>query len=111
MQQIEINTAYFAIGSEKSLIEDGLVNKEGGFLGFGKTSELDPDATKDKFNEIDIRTTDRLIIDAEKVSLITEHPSNSYEIVKEGDVVKYLDIKNPEKFWKISKYLVVAVRS
>ncbi len=111
MQEEELNTAFFAIGTEKSLIEDGLVSKEGGFLWFGKTNELDPNAEKEKFSEIDIRTTDRLIIDAEKVDLITEHPSSSYEVVKEGDVIKYIDIKNPDKFWEISKYLVVAVKS
>ncbi|MEQ8905022.1 hypothetical protein [Ekhidna sp.] len=111
MQQEKLNKAFFAIGSEKSLIEDGLVSKEGGFLWFGKTNELDPDAAKDKFSQIDIRTTNRLIVDAEKVDLITEHPSDSYEIVKEGQVIKYIDIKNPDKFWEISKYLVVAVKS
>lgn len=111
MQQDELSKAFFAIGSEKSLVEDGLVSKEGGFLWFGKTNELDPDAAKEKFSEIDIRTTNRVIVDAEKVDLITEHPTESYEIVKEGDVIKYIDIKNPDKFWEISKYLVVAVKS
>ncbi|WP_370089957.1 hypothetical protein [Ekhidna sp.] len=111
MQQEKLNKAFFAIGSEKSLVEDGLVSKEGGFLWFGKTNELDPDAAKDKFSEIDIRTTNRLIVDAEKVDLITEHPSDSYEIVKDGNMIRYIDIKNPDKFWEISKYLVVAVKS
>ncbi|MEP1035250.1 hypothetical protein [Ekhidna sp.] len=111
MQQEELNKAFFAIGSEKSLVEDGLVSKEGGFLWFGKTNELDPDASKEKFSEIDIRTTNRVIVDAQKVDLITEHPSESYEIVKEGNVIKYIDIKNPDKFWEVSKYLVVAVKS
>ena len=111
MQQEKLNKAFFAIGSEKSLVEDGLVSKEGGFLWFGKTNELDPDAAKDKFSEIDIRTTNRLIVDAEKVDLITEHPTDSYEIVKDGNMIRYIDIKNPDKFWGISKYLVVAVKS
>jgi chromosome segregation ATPase len=111
LQQEKLNKAFFAIGSEKSLVEDGLVSREGGFLWFGKTNELDPDAAKNKFSEIDIRTTNRLIVDAAKVDLITEHPSDSYEIVKEGELIKYIDIKNPDKFWEISKYLVVAVKS
>ncbi|MEQ9467817.1 MAG: hypothetical protein RLN88_10430 [Ekhidna sp.] len=111
MQEDQMSKAFFAIGSEKSLVEDGLVSKEGGFLWFGKTNELNSDAEKDKFSEIDIRTTNRLIVDAEKVDLITEHPSDSYEIVKEGELIKYIDIKNPDKFWGISKYLVVAVKS
>ncbi|SNT17062.1 hypothetical protein SAMN05421640_2635 [Ekhidna lutea] len=111
LQQEKLNKAFFAIGTEKSLVEDGLVSKEGGFLWFGKTNELDPDAAKEKFSEIDIRTTNRLIVDAEKVDLITEHPSDSYEIVKDGEIIKYINIKNPDKFWEISKYLVVAVKS
>ncbi|MEO9869851.1 Cbp1 family collagen-binding glycoprotein adhesin [Ekhidna sp.] len=111
MQEDELNTAFFAIGTEKALVKDGLVSKEGGFLWFGKTNELDPNAEKEKFSEIDIRTTNRVIVDAEKVNLITEHPSDSYEMIKEAGVVKYIDIKNPDKFWEISKYLVVAVKS
>ena len=111
MQEQALSKAFFAIGSEKSLVEDGLVSKEGGFLWFGKTSELDPDAAKEKFSEIDIRTTNRVIVDAAKVEMITEHPTESYEIIKEGNVIKYIDIKNPDKFWEISKYLVVAVKS
>lgn len=111
MQEDELSKAFFAIGSEKSLLEDGLVSKEGGFLWFGKINGLDPDAPKNKFSEIDIRTTHRVIVDAAKLDLITEHPSESYEIVKEGNLIKYIDIKNPDKFWAISKYLVVAVKS
>jgi len=107
----EMNKAYFAIGTEKSLKEDGLVAKEGGFLGLGKTTELRENAKVDKFSQIDIRTTNRLIVDAEDVNLITEHPKNSYEIVKENDIVKFIEIKNPDEFWRISRYLVVAVKS
>jgi chromosome segregation ATPase len=110
-QEDELSKAYFAIGTEKSLREDGLITKEGGFLWIGKTTELDENAAQEKFSEIDIRTTGRLIIDAEKINLVTEHPSDSYELIKEGNVIKYIDIKNPAEFWKISKYLVVVVKS
>lgn len=110
-QEDEMSRAYFAIGTEKSLKEDGLITKEGGFLFLGKTTELDENAAQEKFSEIDIRTTGRLIVDAQKVDLVTEHPSGSYELVKEGDWVKYIDIKDPDQFWKISKYLVIAVKS
>lgn len=111
MQEDEMSKAYFAIGTEKALEKDGLVAKEGGFLWFGKTTELQENAAQNKFSEIDIRTTGRLIVDAEEVDLITEHPTNSYEIVKDGDVIRFIEITDPEEFWKISKYLVVAVKS
>lgn len=111
MQEDELSKAYYAIGTEKALKENGLVTKEGGFLFLGKTTELDENAAQEKFSEIDIRTTGRLIVDAEKVNLVTEHPTDSYEMITEGNVIKYIDIKDPEEFWKISKYLVVAVKS
>lgn len=107
----EMNKAYFAIGTKKALENDGLVTKEGGFLWFGKTTELEENAEQDKFSEIDIRTTSRLIVDSKDVNLITEHPDDSYEVVKDGEMIKFIEIKNPEEFWKISRYLVVAVKS
>ncbi|UXP32161.1 hypothetical protein N6H18_17620 [Reichenbachiella agarivorans] len=110
-QDVKLNKAYLAIGTRKILEEEGLVTKEGGFLGMGKTTALKSDVPQEKFEEIDIRTTKNLLIDAEEVDFITEHPSSSYEIVKEGDNVKFIKIVNPEEFWKISKFLVVAVNS
>lgn len=110
-QESQMYTAYFAINTEKALMEEGLVSKEGGFLWFGKTTELDPNASIEKFIPLDIRETDRLIVNAEDAKLITEHPSESYEMVMDGDVVKFIAIKDPEKFWGISRYLVVAVKS
>lgn len=111
-QQEELmHKAYMAIGTEKILQEEGLVVREGGFLGIGKITDINSQMPQEKFNEIDIRTTTSLEIDSKKVSLITEHPPHSYELVKDGDKIKSLKIINPEEFWKISKYLVVAVNS
>ena len=110
-QETQMNTVYYAINTEKALVAEGVVSKEGGFLWFGKTNELDPNASKAKFIPLDIRDVKVLPVNAEKVELITEHPSDSYEIVKDGDVVKFISIKDPKKFWGISRYLVVAVNS
>ncbi|MEM6642443.1 MAG: hypothetical protein AAF616_05660 [Bacteroidota bacterium] len=111
LQSDEMNKAYFAIGTEKALEQNGVVTKEGGVLWFGKTTELQEDADQDKFSEIDIRTTNRLLVDSKEVDLITEHPASSYDVIKDGDKVKFIEIKDPAEFWKISKYLVVAVKS
>lgn len=110
-QETKMNTVYYAINTEKALVEEGLVSKEGGFLWFGKTNELDPNASQEKFIPMDIREVKVLPVNAEKVELITEHPSDSYEMVRDGDVVKFISIKDPKKFWGISRYLVVAVNS
>jgi peptidoglycan hydrolase CwlO-like protein len=110
-QTYELNKAFVVVAPEKQLQESGIVTKEGGFLWMGKTTELSEDATKDNFVEIDIAETDHFVIDAEKVKMVTEHPSDSYEFVKEGEKVQYLRIKDPKRFWEISKYLVVSTKS
>ncbi|MBU2913635.1 hypothetical protein [Reichenbachiella agariperforans] len=110
-QEDRLNTAYLAIGTKKILEEEGLVTKEGGFLGLGKTTALRQDMPQEKFEEIDIRTVKSLAIDADEAELISEHPASSYELVKEGDHVKYIRILDYQEFWKISKFLVVAVNS
>lgn len=103
--------AYFTVGNEKKLREDGLVTKEGGFLGIGRTLELKADLPEDKFTEVNIMDTKRFEIDSEKVEIITDHPSNSYKLINQDDKVKYLEVTNPSEFWKISKYLVVSTKS
>lgn len=110
-QEEEMNKAYMAIGTEKILQEEGLVTREGGFLGLGKSTDLSDNISREKFEQIDIRTTSELKIDSKKINLITEHPPHSYELLMDGEKVKAIKITNPEEFWKISKYLVVAVNS
>jgi predicted nucleic acid-binding Zn-ribbon protein len=104
----EMNKAFFAIDSKKKLVENGVVIKEGGFLGLGRTLELKEDVDQKQFGKLDIRMTSRLMIDAKEIELITEHPSDSYQLVKDGDKIQYLAITDPANFWRISKYLVVA---
>jgi len=109
LREEKLNTAFLTIDSKKSLIENGVVVKDGGFLWFGKSLSLREDAGPEWFSMVDIRSTSRLIVDAKEVEFVTEHPSDSYQIVREGEVIKHIDITDPANFWRISKYLVVAV--
>lgn len=108
-RETKLNTAYFTIDTDKNLVAKGLVSKEGGFLGLGKTTTLQADASKG-FTEVNIRDTKKFYIDSEKMKLVTEHPSSSYKLVQEDAKVKYLEVTNPDEFWKISKYLVVSIK-
>ncbi len=107
----QIHKAFYAVNTSKNLEENGLITKEGGFLWLGKTPELRADAEQTKFDAIDIRETTRFYVNSDKMDIVTEHPSDSYQVVKDDkDIVKYIDITNPEKFWKVSKYLVISVK-
>ena len=104
----KINTAFYAIGTSKELKEKGVVTKEGGFIGIGKSEKLKSDFNKDYFTKVDISQVTSITIGAKKVKILTTHPSNSYKLVGEKTVEK-IDILNAEDFWGASKYLVIII--
>ena len=108
----KLNKVHYAVGSFKQLKEQGLVDKEGGFLWIGRTIDLKASAEEDKFMEADMREFNELKIEADKFELVTEHPKDSYTIVDDEveEGVKYLKVTNPQKFWELSNYLVVTTK-
>jgi hypothetical protein len=109
----ELNKGYLAIGTFDELKAKGVVGKEGGFLGFlGRKMTLQEDATLSEFMTIDKREVSRLRIEAAQLSLISEHPSDSYSILPgESENFKILEITNPDTFWQISQYLVISKKT
>ena len=103
-----LNTAYIALGTKKELEEENIIQKEGGFLGIGKTEKLNDELNVSAFREVDIRKTLSIPVTGKKVELVTPHPAESYRLIGEEEVEK-IEIVNPEKFWNNSKYLVVRV--
>ncbi|MRR21385.1 hypothetical protein EG830_00175 [bacterium] len=110
IQTSELNKAYLASGTFKDLKEMGIVSKEGGFLGLGRTESIMEDFTDSLFSQIDITEMKMIPVNSKGAKLITEHPAGSYELIREtDDKIAYIEIKDPEQFWKISKYAVVEV--
>lgn len=110
-QQItELNKAYFVMGTEKELEEQGVLTQDGGFIGIGKHASLNSDALPSKFTLTDVRELRRIPVQSKKAELVTEHPASSYTMVKENDMIAYLEIKDPEAFWKLSRYAVVKIK-
>ncbi|MBK7554878.1 MAG: hypothetical protein IPI55_09795 [Flavobacteriales bacterium] len=109
-QTTELNKAYYVMGTKKELEESGVLTLEGGFIGIGKRASLNSDATSSTFTVADVRELHRIPVQHKKAVLVTEHPASSYAMVEENDMIAYLEIKNPEAFWKLSKYAVVEVR-
>lgn len=107
-QVSKMNEAFLASGTYKDLKEKGLLSKEGGFLGLGRKENLIQDFPDGIFEKIDLTQTKTIQVNSKNVKLITEHPSGSYELVREGENnIAYIEIKNPDEFWRISKYAVV----
>jgi len=103
-----LNKAFIVYGTFKDLKEKGLVDKEGGFLGLGRKESLVEDFSDSLFEEIDATQMRTIPVNSRNVKLITDHPTDSYALVPEGENrIAYIEIKDPQEFWKISKYAVV----
>jgi hypothetical protein len=62
------------------------------------------------FTEIDISKVKTIPVNSRKVELITEHPASSYKLIEDNGQIAYLEIENPQEFWKISKYALMATK-
>lgn len=103
----EINTAYYAYGSKKELKENGVISKDGGVAGLIGNKSLNKDFNEEYFTKINITQFSTLDLNTKKAEIMTNHPTDSYEFLMDGKMVSKLVIKDPKKFWSVSKYLVV----
>lgn len=110
LQNDELNKAYIAMGSPRELEDQGVIKKEGGFLGLGRNTSITPDLPEEPFNRVKISDTRRIELNAKKAKLISDHPSESYEMVRNDSLVAYIEITDPIEFWKITRYAVVETK-
>ena len=103
----KLNTAYYTIGTYKELRDKKVISKQGGFLGMGKQKQIIPDFNQAAFTQIDVTSLKTIALTGKDAKLVSTHPLGSYKIEKENNKVKSIDITDPDKFWKASKYLVV----
>ncbi len=108
---LEVNTAYYVIGTKKELKDAKIVDKQGGFIGIGAQTHLRNDADNSRFTKVDItKATIIKITPTKKVKVVTSHSEESYELVKDANKkIEALKINNPQEFWKMSKYLVLLI--
>ena len=101
-QDKEINTAWFVYGTKTELKDQGIL-KSGDVLKQG-------DFNRDYFTKIDIRQTKLVKTYSKNVRLLTTHPSDSYKLEKDVKGLYELQITNAQKFWSVSRYLVMQVK-
>lgn len=106
-QDKALNTAWFVFGTSSELKEQKIVSKK--FLQKKKVLESD-DFNKEYFTQIDIRTDKQIMLYSPEAELLTSHPVGSYEFQKNEKGQLALLITNPNKFWSVSRYLVIEVK-
>ncbi|MBQ0022647.1 MAG: hypothetical protein KBT29_05355 [Prevotellaceae bacterium] len=100
-QDQQLNTAWYVFGTNKELKEQGILNK-------GEV--LQGNYNKSYFTKIDIRKVSVIPLESKSAELLTTHPAGSYTLLKDGKGQYTLRITDANKFWSISKYLVVKVK-
>jgi len=107
-QRAELNKAFYCVGTTKELTANGVLTKEGGFIGIGKVAKLNTQGMNmEYFKQVDITQVLDIPVGAKKAKVVTSHPAGSYKLeVVEGKTEK-LTITDPNAFWSVSKYLVV----
>lgn len=105
----ELNTAYYVIGKRDDLMTKGVIDKQGQVLFFGGRISVKQNFDLKDFTKIDIASVKELQIPAAKdrVSLVSNHDADTFELVPTGDSQCLLKIKDEKAFWKNAKYLVV----
>lgn len=105
-----LHTAYYIVGKSNELQDAGIIDRKGGLLGIGKTAKVSADIDNTKLTRIDYTQTMDIPINGRDVKIITSHPSDSYILIKDfknEKITTSLMVKDPEKFWSGSKYLVI----
>jgi DNA repair exonuclease SbcCD ATPase subunit len=113
LQQMDeqLHKAYWTFGTFKELKENGVITREGGILGIlGKNKTLNKNLNESYFTELDIRSTQSIPLYAKKAEVISEHSDSSYHFVYQDDLIAYLEIEDPNEFWKLTKYAVIEVK-
>ena len=106
-QDVALNAAWFVFGTSSELKDQKIISKK--FL--QKTKVLkDEDFNKDYFTQIDIRTDKEIKLYSKDAKLLTSHPEGTYKLTKDDKDQLTLVITNPNKFWSVSRYLVIEVK-
>lgn len=103
----KLNSVFYAIGSERELEENGVVDLKKKIFSSNKIT-LNERLNDDYFTKVNKNEFSELSFHSKKGHLVSNHPVSSYEIERDGKVAK-LRILDANQFWKFTKYLVVVV--
>ena len=101
-QDAQINTAYYIVASKSDLKKAGLLKSN---LFSKKVNNENIDESL--FTKIDVRKVKTIKINSKSPKILTNNPVSSYTLTQNEDKTSTLTITDPQKFWNISKYLII----
>ena len=103
-QDANLHKVYYVVGTKKELKEQNILSGNGLFK--GKTI-MDKDLNNNLFNHEDMRKLEKINISSRNPKVLSSHPQGSYTLNQADDKNVTLEIIEPEKFWSVTKYLVI----
>jgi hypothetical protein len=107
--QDEINTVYYAVGTMKELKSNGVIDKQGGIIGLGRTAKLREHFNSNYFTKADKTKLSLIPLYSEFSKVVTEQPGDAFKVTGYTKSDSLL-ITDANTFWGESKYLVVVVK-
>lgn len=101
--EAELNTCYYAVASKEELKKHRII--ETPFL--RKSRILKGEFDRGFFSATDKRSLGRIPLGRRKGTVLTNHPAGSFEITEGAQGERALVIRDPERFWATTNYLVV----
>jgi chromosome segregation ATPase len=106
-KETELTTAFYTFGTRKELADQGVIKREGNFL--GKISKISEKLDNSKFKKVNIKSLAEIKLGiVKKKKVVSAHPENSYYFTAVGNEV-VLKISDYNKFWSLTKYCVVEI--
>jgi predicted RNase H-like nuclease (RuvC/YqgF family) len=106
-KQREMATVFYAIGTKKELIDQGVVVSKGGVLGFGKTLKPSGTFTDAAFISLDTDEANVIRVPAKTARVISSQPVTSYVLEPAGEDQMELRIVDPKEFCKVKHVVIV----
>ncbi len=99
------NRVYYAIGTNKELKQNGLLEKK--FL--GATKVLKGEFNENYFTSADKRNLNVINTGGKKVKIWSNMPKDSYEIIDNPNGTQSIKILSQQDFWQLTPYLIVQI--
>ena len=106
-QDAMLNTVWICIAEKQSLIDRGILDRGGLFQSAALSAE---GFDQSQFIQGNKRELELIPLNTKKYKIMTNHPTNSYEVEETEDGNKVLRIKDKDAFWSMSNYLVVSIK-
>jgi len=103
----DLHAVYYVIGSNDELKTHKFISG-GGFL--RQTKVLESDFDQNYMTRADRRQLTVIPLDAKKAKVLTKQPEDSYALEKDANDMLSLHIKDPQRFWATSNFLVVETK-